>query len=956
MSVRAANWRRVLVVIAGLLVTAMAGLSVYGRAVETVPEDGLRWIDRAGSPVAEVEPGGPAAEAGLRNGDRLLSVGEAAVEDDLVAEDLMATAVPGEDLRLRVVRGQEIWERTLVPEGRSALRPSHAYIALVGALFLAAGLWAGVRRPYGPGLVPYVLLCGALGLLFMVSWTHRAAPLDHFFYWTDQTLRLALPFLFLLFALSFSGLRRPGRGWMGLAALPGALLLLVQIQLVARGGIYRFGDAEIRVLELLRRAELGLLALYLAAGVAVLSVSYLKHHSEARRVQLLWIFWGSLLGFGPFVTFYLAPHALGVSTPLILELAGMLTLTLVPLAYTAALLEYRLMDLQLFLRRGLILATTLTFLVAVYLGFWKLFGALLPLLFERVGYIPGLMAGLCTGLLVPVIRAASSNLVGRIFYRERYNFRLTLVAFGRELNAELDLDRLVERLRTRLREGLDLESVSVFLRNESDGSFVFWDAERRGRALPASGQLDDRLRDVSYVTVSELEAARCQAASSLGETGLRYVVPMRLEGEQIAALAVGGPRSGQPLDSEDLELIVALSSHAAAAIASAHLIRQVRSKVMEVERLRARTDNIVQSSQIGILVVDEEGVVRLWNPALERIYGLRSDEALGRPFGELFPLHLVHRLRRAFRGEVEEGSDPGRLYRVRLDGQRGEPRWVNLALSELPDEQGGTARMITFDDVTSQVSMEEQLLRNERLASIGLLAAGVAHEVNTPLTGISSYAQLLLEEAPGDDPRRPLLEKIVGQSRRASSIANSLLNFSRTSGPDSALTEPVDLAELVNESVALLRPQLRRSRVQVHTDLDPALPPVYGDRGKLQQVLLNLLLNARDAVPENGNIDVSLKREAHALRVEVRDDGIGISEQDRAKIFDPFFTTKRRGEGTGLGLSLSHNIVREHGGEIHVTSVPGEGATFSVALPLRVPATDGAGSHRDGPPDTPVEA
>jgi signal transduction histidine kinase len=129
----------------------------------------------------------------------------------------------------------------------------------------------------------------------------------------------------------------------------------------------------------------------------------------------------------------------------------------------------------------------------------------------------------------------------------------------------------------------------------------------------------------------------------------------------------------------------------------------------------------------------------------------------------------------------------------------------------------------------------------------------------------------------------------------------------------------------------------------------PDLPPVYGDRGKLQQVLLNLLLNARDAIAEGGAIRVSVRQVAQSLELEVEDDGVGIGLEDQSKIFDPFFTTKGRGKGTGLGLSLSYNIVAEHGGEIQVESAPGRGATFRVNLPLRMPATAGAGSHRDSP-------
>lgn len=949
--------RRALVVAAGLVLLVGAGISVGRRVAERVPDHGVVWKDRPdlgqGWVVARVEPDGAGQGAGLRNGDRLVAVGSLPVRRALVAEHLMASAEPGLEVRLLIQRGaRQLREVTLVPEGRATFRVLDGYLAVVGLLFLGAGLWAGLRRHPRRGLVVYTMLCWALGVLFTLGWTHRATPLDWIFYWNDGLARLAVPPLFLLFALTFSRIHRPSRGLLSCLALPPVLMLLTWFHLVARGGIYRF-DQPIRAVESLRRVELGFLAAYLAVAVLVLGLSYARDRHMAYRVKLRWIFWGSTLGFGPFILMYLLPRALAVEVPSWATLSA-IPLALVPFAYTAALLEYRLMDLQLFLRRGLAVGTTLALVVAVYMGVWVLLDRLLEGKLQPMGHIPALAAGLITGLLAPALRTAAQHLVGRLYYRDRYSFRRTLVSFGRELNAELDLDRLVERLRLHLAEGLGLRTVLVLLRDAPDESFVVWDKEHRGRRVPTETRMEERIREVSYLTVAELAAASEGAARPFRDLGLRYLVPMRLEGEVIAVLGLGGLRGGQPLDSEDLELLVALSSHAAAAFASARLIQQVRAKVAEVERLRTRTENIVDSSQIGILVYDESGVIRLWNPALERIYGLSPVEALGRRFADLFPLHLVRRVERAFRGEIEERGEKGRLYRVRLADRQGEGKVVNLALSELPGEEAGTARMVTFDDVTHQVTMEEQLLRNERLASIGLLAAGVAHEVNTPLTGISSYAQLLLEEATLEDPRRPLLDKIVGQSRRASSIANSLLNFTRSGGSDISPHEPVDLAALVDESVALLRPQIRKSPIQVECRISPRVSPVFGDRGKLQQVLLNLLLNARDALGGEGCILVILREERDNVILQVQDDGAGITEEDRGKIFDPFFTTKGRGKGTGLGLSLSHNIVvREFGGEIKVESEPGRGSTFTVVLPRRVPATAGSGAPREGPAGTP---
>jgi signal transduction histidine kinase len=218
---------------------------------------------------------------------------------------------------------------------------------------------------------------------------------------------------------------------------------------------------------------------------------------------------------------------------------------------------------------------------------------------------------------------------------------------------------------------------------------------------------------------------------------------------------------------------------------------------------------------------------------------------------------------------------------------------------------------------------------------LGLLAAGVAHEVNTPLTGISSYAQILLEDMAPDDPRRETLEKIEIQTRRVSAIANSLLNLAR---PERSSFESLPLNDAIHEVLRLFEPQIREKRIVLHVELSSDLPEIRGHRGKLQQVLLNLLSNARDAVLGGGRIAVRTLHTGGRVVVEVVDDGIGIAESDLPRIFDPFFTTKGRGQGTGLGLSISYGIVREHDGTMHVESVPGEFTRFRVELPVHKPA------------------
>jgi hypothetical protein len=220
------------------------------------------------------------------------------------------------------------------------------------------------------------------------------------------------------------------------------------------------------------------------------------------------------------------------------------------------------------------------------------------------------------------------------------------------------------------------------------------------------------------------------------------------------------------------------------------------------------------------------------------------------------------------------------------------------------------------------------------MASIGLLAAGVAHEVNTPLTGISSFTQMLLEGADPADPRTVLLEKIERQTFRAAKIVNGLLNLSRQGKEN----EPghVDLNAVITDVFALLEHQFEVGSIKIRRELAESPVPVVGFEHQLQQVFLNLFLNARDAMPSGGWLLVSTHIEDDRVTAEIADTGSGIPAEHLARIYDPFFTTKAIGRGTGLGLSISYGIVREHEGEILCDSVVGQGTRFTLSLPRAV--------------------
>jgi signal transduction histidine kinase len=252
--------------------------------------------------------------------------------------------------------------------------------------------------------------------------------------------------------------------------------------------------------------------------------------------------------------------------------------------------------------------------------------------------------------------------------------------------------------------------------------------------------------------------------------------------------------------------------------------------------------------------------------------------------------------------------------------------------------------ILIVENITERVRLEEQLQISDKMASIGLLAAGVAHEVNTPLTGISSFTQMLLEGADPTDPRTALLEKIERQTFRAAKIVNGLLNLSRP-GTASAAPIEVDLNAVITDVLALLEHQFEIGKIKVRRELAETGALVSGIEHQLQQVFLNLFLNARDAMPRGGWLTVSTRMSGGVAIAEVADTGSGIPSDELARIYDPFFTTKSTGRGTGLGLAITYGIVREHDGTIVCDSTVGQGTRFKLTLPLAAASPQSARAH-----------
>jgi PAS domain S-box-containing protein len=358
--------------------------------------------------------------------------------------------------------------------------------------------------------------------------------------------------------------------------------------------------------------------------------------------------------------------------------------------------------------------------------------------------------------------------------------------------------------------------------------------------------------------------------------------------------------------------------------------------------------NIIQSSVDGIVVVDMKGNVLILNEGAEGILGYTAEEAKRERhiMRRIFSPELARELMRRMRSP--EHGPPGKLNPVRLTFTRKNGREVPVSFSAAVITEGGEeiASVGIFSDRTERVRLQRELedaqrqvVQAEKIASLGRLAAGVAHEINNPLAGILIYAEALLKETAERPQWREDLQEIINQTLRCKQIVTRLLEFSRQSLGQRVL---FDLNEIIGRCVDLLGRQSLFHDVHIVLDLERELPQIVGDPGELQQVCTNLMINAADAMLGRGRLAVKTRSmpETEEVILELADTGPGVAPEIRGKIFEPFFTTKPPGSGTGLGLSVVYGIIQRHNGTIEVTSPPGGGATFVIKLPLQAPTAE----------------
>jgi two-component system, NtrC family, sensor kinase len=942
-----------------------AVINFHQQNLYHLPYVGVTWVDRT-APAGQnqvvalhVAPGSPGDHAGIRAGDVLLQVAGKPVKN--TGDEARALQDVGLWLKADYLIGRDnVSVPVQVFVGEVVPDRSLYYQYAVGLAYLLIGLFVYYRRVGAPRSVHFYVFCLASFIFSSFHYTAKLNAFDQAMYWGNVAAGILAPTVFLHFCLVFP--ERPAwfrRGVSWLFYLPGALLLAVYL-LVAKG-ILQVAVSPVEVSWFLDRTWMLLLSVFYLAGTAALAMKTPQAEDPLVRRQLQYMRNGALLGVLPFIFIYAIPYVLG-ALPGHYQKMAVLSLILVPVTWAYAILRYRLMDVDIIFQQGYVY--TLATLVVLGIFYGLIFSFARPENLSPVAIV-GLIV-FATFIFQPIRDWLQEQLDRYFFYKDRYDYRRTLIEFARELGSETNLDEMLRSVGDRLVHTISIQHVAFFLESDDDRFHLHMTQgvkKERGQKHPEEMDLSflsahpgkpylffERTRHLLDAVSHEWPIS---VRRTISELDLTYYFPCSVRGRTIAYLALSRTDKSDFLSSDDVELVTTLAGYVGIAVENARLYNSLQRKVEEYERLKEFSENIVESINVGILAADLNDCVESWNTQIERLTGIRREAALGRPLSELFPRELCEMFDQARRQTgvhniykfvlQSPGKDPahehanGNGHQNGNGNGNGKPAGpavhiLNLAIAPLVSKDlQQIGRLIIFDDVTDRDELERRLVQADKLSSIGLLAAGVAHEVNTPLAVISTYAQMLAKQISEDEQKSKLLDKIAKQTFRASEIVNSLLSFSRTSPTEFV---EVDVSKIIQETLNLVDHQMKNSGVEVKLDTPPSLPAIKGNAGKLQQVFLNLFLNARDAMESGGTLSVHAWTENGFARIDVADNGQGIAPENLERIYDPFFTTKGARKGNGLGLSVTYGIVREHGGTIEVDSRLGAGSRFRVEIPL----------------------
>jgi len=635
---------------------------------------------------------------------------------------------------------------------------------------------------------------------------------------------------------------------------------------------------------------------------------------------------------------------------------------------TIVIVKYHLLDIRILIRKGLVYILVSAIIAIPYVGVLFLLNQVV-----RTGMEPWWAHVVIILVLAIILRPLYSwaqRSVDRLFYRDRYDYLMALEQFSKETQSIAELKRLGSTVVKLISGALRTSNVSLLLKSErKEGlavvSTIGLDSPPSGVILGKESLLvtwlrlnGDIISSKELNIIPELQNIARMERQNLEKLRAELYVPIITRDGELSGLVILGEKlSRQAYTVEDKRLLSTIANQSAVTLENARLYEEAKHSEKALreseEKLRLTFDSVAQ----GITVSDQDANIVQVNQAVLRMHGCDSkDELIGRGAFEF----IAEKDRTEAMKNLKRTSEQGCLNNIeytllRKDGSEFD---AELSTAVLRDASGNPTGFVAITQDISERKraqererrLQEQLNLSSRLASVGELAAGVAHEINNPLTGILGFSHRLLRKCTDQNISQDL-KRIYGEAMRAAKVMQNLLTFTRHRQP---VKQCSDINEIVQKTLELRSYELKTSNIEVVTRLAPGLPKTMVDFHQMQEVFLNIILNAEQVMTETnhgGKLSINTERVKDYVRISFADNGPGIPTGRLHKVFAPFFTLRRERGGTGLGLSVSHGIVTSHSGRIYAKSRPGKGATFFVELPVMTENTDEGEVKRSSLPE-----
>jgi PAS domain S-box-containing protein len=686
-------------------------------------------------------------------------------------------------------------------------------------------------------------------------------------------------------------------------------------------------------------------SIFLFVGFAALIASYardLRRTSGGEYAELAFILVGAVSGvaFAILLSFVL-DYFLGPSRALWFAPFRVVFVSLV-IAYGIA--TRKILEVGYFMRRAIAYLLLAGYLIALYaLIWWLCFFVFVPVLGNEGRSLAHIIAALVVAFAMAPARGISQSLADRLFIgTRRLDFQATMNQAAAILRSVTTLADLLERFGLTIGQAVDTDRVFILLPEPNFYAQQYPTVQTGSRTTRMELHRDQAIiteleRTQEPIVLDELHRVRSTPELERVKRQMKSLHVALAMGifarEHLAGVMLLGPRrSGRIYGTFEQNALLVLCGQLAVAIENAQLFT-------EVQNAKIYNETLLQNLTTGVVAADRNGLITVFNREVEQITGLTASELLSRRIGNL-PEALRNILAETLSsGERQEDRE--------ITLRSGENRTVLRASSSIFHGQDGEpiGAMMVLTDITALKRLEMQIRRSDRLASLGTLSAGMAHEIKNPLVSIKTFAQLLPERYQDSDFRETFFSLIGHEVDRIDSLVNQLLRFARPAKP---ILKPMHVHEVLEKALLLVGHRLYQKDIKLTRSWQAEVDTIRADADQIEQVFLNFFINALDAMKLGGALTVATEivstetwpavlpgnngEVREILRVTVQDNGAGIKPEDVPHVFDPFFTTKDY--GTGLGLSVVHGIVQEHGGQIEVESELARGTSFHILLPL----------------------